>query len=109
MRGSIVRDPRAAGVAVTFDGEQFLTKHTFMNHTHYLLKRDDGKVFAIIRRPIDGILDEDAIKRAIQEEDGEQVDSMSIETVKPSEQYKVFVRLESGFNYTVTLLPTWEY
>lgn len=81
-----------------------LTKSYEMNHTHYALINDDKDVVATIRR---SALD-DKLVDAIQDETGESVIRYEL-TETDYFNYKVQAKLESGFKYTATLRPTWEY
>jgi hypothetical protein len=75
-----------------------------MNHTHYALINEDNDVVAVIRRPY---LDE-YLSDAIAEETGERVVNYELQETDFF-NYKVTADLESGFRYTATLRPTWEY
>jgi hypothetical protein len=85
-----------------------------MNNTHFAICNTDNAAFAVIRkgdRSIEEIIE--ALKTAIQEETGEEVervvlDGLNLENIN-IDGYNFEAIMQEGCNLTHYIYPTWEY
>jgi|688.fasta_scaffold562080_3 hypothetical protein len=85
-----------------------------MNHTHYLISNEDGNTFAVTPRTLvsnDNQLnfDVDALKRAIEDEYGDDISFIEYIVDKGMEEFTIHATLSNDAYFTIKLSPTWMY